>query len=251
MAASAMSANPAGAGVADPQALQSFIDKWLARWPEWGVAQVFVPTSQRQAAVAWFALRHELTAAAWAGTDRLPGEAKLAWWAEELQGWAQGRRRHPLGIALQRLPAPWMRLAVALPTLAASRDPATDSDQAATTLAPFADAVAAISMALFGATTGNVGNGLLAEQLLLRGDAAVPLRRRARADGALPEQAAARAWAGELLRDWPGTGVNARPEQIHAALVHERLGRFASGSPAAEPASRWRSLWIAWRAARA
>ena len=244
-----MSAIPPDAH-ADPQALQSFIDKWLARWPEWGVAQVFVPASQRQSAVAWFALRHELTAAAWAGTDRLPGEAKLAWWAEELQGWAQGRRRHPLGIALQRLPAPWIRLAAGLPALLASREPAIDSDQAIAQLEPFAEAVTAISTALLGTTTDS-GKGLLAEQLLLRGDAAVPLRSRARTGGALPELSAARAWAGEMLQCWAGAEGNARSERIHAALVRERLRRFAAGSPTAEPASRWRSLWIAWRAARA
>ena len=179
--------------MSDPQELISFIEKWRARWPEWSIAEVFVPHAQRDTALAWFALRQELTDAAWSGSDPRPGEAKLAWWAEELQGWAQGRRRHPLGIALQRLPAPWIRLASGLPALLASREPAIDSDQAIAQLEPFAEAVAAISTALLGTTTDH-GKGLLAEQLLLRGDAAVPLRTRARTGGALPELSAARAW---------------------------------------------------------
>ena len=45
-------------------ASQSFIDKWRARWPEWAVAQVFVPATQRPTALAWASLLQELTDAA-------------------------------------------------------------------------------------------------------------------------------------------------------------------------------------------
>ena len=48
------------------------------RWPEWHVAEVFVPRrAARTGASAWFALRQELTDAAWGGSDPRPGEAKL------------------------------------------------------------------------------------------------------------------------------------------------------------------------------
>lgn len=97
---------PAQGQPVQEQALQDFAGKWRARWPEWSVAEVFVPRAQRGVAVAWAALQQELTDAAWGGTDALPGEAKLGWWMEELQGWRQGRRRHPLGLALQRQDAP-------------------------------------------------------------------------------------------------------------------------------------------------
>jgi hypothetical protein len=39
------------------------------------------------------------------------------------------------------------------------------------------------------------------------------------------------------------------PGRIHAALLRERLRRFAAGGNALAP-SRWRVPWLAWRAAR-
>ena len=77
----------APAEMSDPQALAAFLDKWRERWPEWSVAEVFIPAHDREMAVAWFALLQELTDAAWGGSDPRPGEAKLGWWAEELLGW--------------------------------------------------------------------------------------------------------------------------------------------------------------------
>src|SRR3546814_3703825 len=91
-----------------------FIAKWRTRWPEWNIGVVFLPDAQRETAFAWFALVQELTDAAWSGADATPGLAKLAWWNEELQGWAKGARRHPLGAVLQPLSAPWTPLAASL-----------------------------------------------------------------------------------------------------------------------------------------
>ena len=246
--------NPTGmdAAMTDPQALTSFLDKWTTRWPEWGIAEAFVPASQRGMAVAWFALRQELTDAAWGTSDPRPGEAKLAWWVEELQGWSQGRRRHPLGITLQRLPVPWTLLAACLPALLASRESPADFDDAVGALEPFAEGIAGIAVTLFGGNTpapaGSVVIGLLAEQLLQQGDTAVPLLTRARLGDAIPEHVAARAWAGELLQRWPPPHDGSVPGRIHAALLRERLRRFAAGKPLV--ASRWPVLWTAWRAAR-
>ena len=98
---------------------------WREHWPEWSVAEAFVPEEQREVASAWFALRHELTEATWAGGPA-PGEAKLAWWREELQGWAKGARRHPLGSVLQKQPVPWILLADSIPALFTSRGSAPD-----------------------------------------------------------------------------------------------------------------------------
>ena len=67
-------------GPARDESLDSFLDKWRTRWPEWAVAQAFVPPAQRDIALAWAALQQELTDAAWGGSDPRPGEAKLAWW---------------------------------------------------------------------------------------------------------------------------------------------------------------------------
>ena len=75
--------------MSETDALQGFLGKWEAQWPEWRVAEAFVPAAQRQRAQAWFALREELAEAAWGGEDSRPGEAKLGWWAEELDGWSE------------------------------------------------------------------------------------------------------------------------------------------------------------------
>ncbi|MBE2212094.1 MAG: hypothetical protein IAE66_10805 [Xanthomonadaceae bacterium] len=95
----------------------SFVDKWRARWPEWGIARVFVPADQRDLAEHWFALLQEWTDAA-STNEPAPGLAKLAWWQEELRGWAKGARRHPLGVRLQKAAVDWNAVADALPALA-------------------------------------------------------------------------------------------------------------------------------------
>lgn len=240
--------------MSEQQALDGFLDKWRARWPEWRVAEVFVPAPQRGAAVAWFALQQELTDAAWAGSDPRPGEAKLAWWAEELHGWSQGRRRHPLGSALQRLPAPWLHLAATLSTLLASREPASGWEQATGALESFAQSAAGVAGIVFVAnqqtSTESVVAGLLAQQVLLRGDAAAPLRTRAQLGDAASEHATARAWAQELVQRWPATGPDSPPDRIFAALLRERLRRVAAGGALSQPLPRLVALWTAWRAAR-
>ncbi|MGN6512118.1 MAG: phytoene/squalene synthase family protein [Lysobacteraceae bacterium] len=234
------------------EAAASFVAKWRERWPEWGVAEVFVAPAERARAVEWFALRQELTDAAWTGDPR-PGEAKLAWWAEELQGWAQGRRRHPLGMQLGRVQAPWALLADALPALLASRERAVDADQAIAAVEPFAEAVAGVAATLFPSQTPapprSAALGLLAEQLLAQGEASAPLLVRARLGEEVPAEEFARAWAAELVSHWPRPHSGARPGRIHAALLRARLQGFA-GAGRLRPLSAWRALWTAWRAAR-
>src|SRR5690606_4657087 len=143
-------AAPADAREADAAALEAFLDKWRARWPEWAIAEVFVPAAERGRALAWAALLQELRDAAWGGEDPRPGLAKLGWWQEELQGWGRGVRRHPLGIVLQRVPAPWAGLAAALDSLPASRERPGDVEEAFAGVAPFARAAAGVEQALFG-----------------------------------------------------------------------------------------------------
>ena len=47
--------------MSDQEATDSFIGKWRARWPEWSVAEVFIPRGQREVVLAWMALLQELT----------------------------------------------------------------------------------------------------------------------------------------------------------------------------------------------
>ena len=232
----------------------SFVGKWRERWPEWQVAEVFLAAARRAQLLAWFALRQELIDAAWAGADPRPGEAKLGWWAEELQGWSQGRRRHPLGATLAALPAPWVQLAAALPALAAARERAVDLDEARATLIPFAAAVAEADAALAGepaapAQAADIGLHLLAQRAVGGDDNAVPLAVRARLGAGADAAQEMSAWAGELLQAWP-PARGTRAARIHAALLRERLRRMTIGAASLARPSRWRSLVIAWRAAR-
>lgn len=226
------------------EALESFIGKWRARWPEWSVAEVFVPTSQRATAVAWFALLQELMDAAWGGDDPTPGLAKLAWWQEELQGWSQGRRRHPLGVALQSRPAPWMALSVALAELRSMRMLPREIGDGFVGMRSFADAVVGVEATLF--EVGQPPASDLAAATLMAMHPALT------AADHEPLRAA-------LLSQWPAA-CGPRARRIVAALAHARLENVSLQPTSLQPSSlqpapsqplpQWRALWLAWRAAR-
>ncbi len=228
--------------MSDREALQGFMDKWLSQWPEWSVAEVFVPAEQRDLARSWFSLRDELTEAAWGGEDSRPGDAKLGWWAEELDGWSRGAHRHPLGLVLQSKPAAWEKLAAGLPALRASRERPEDLDAALFFLEPYAEALSGVAQKLFDAQapapSRSVVLSLLAERVLRHPHHAAPVG-----------DTDARGWAGKLLQQWPLPGQGTCVGRIHAALVRGRLQRFAAGKPQVLP--RLSALACAWRAARA
>lgn len=213
------------------EALESFIAKWRDRWPEWSVAEVFLPASRRQTAYAWFALLQEFADAAWSGEDATPGLAKLAWWGEELRGWAKGARRHPLGATLQRQPVDWIALSGSLRELQAARGivPPVFSE-----LQAFAAAVARIEAILF---EGDGGQDSAVDRVL-----ADVLAEHALSHGAADQ-------ARTLLAARPRSRGATRPRRIQSALLYERLSQLAADQPlrAARP---WRSVWLAWRAAR-
>lgn len=219
----------------DPDTSASFIGKWLHRWPEWRIAEAFVPSAQRRTATAWFALLQELTDSAWAGADPTPGLARLAWWQEELDGWAKGARRHPLGEVLQRAGAPWTPLARALIALPETREQPVD--QAIPHLRALGAAVAACEASLFAATADRPDAepardsavlALLGERALLRG---------------------AQDAAGGLLARWPHPAAGPVPRRLHSALQRARLQALAAGNPVLPPAG-WRVLATSWRASR-
>lgn len=219
--------------------LDDFLSKWRGRWPEWRIAQTFLPESQRPSAEAWFALMQEWTDAAWAGEDPTPGFAKLGWWQDELQGWAKGGRRHPLGRTLQKLQAPWAALATRLPVLQAVREPVRAWDapeRLISALQPLVDVMADCERALFAAAgTNGDASALLAQHALWRRDDA-------------GDAAQTRAWA-ERLAALPSPQAASRPRRIHDSLCRGRLQRFAARGetrPLAPPVALWRS----WRAAK-
>ncbi|TZF91112.1 phytoene/squalene synthase family protein [Cognatilysobacter lacus] len=227
----------AGADVA------AFVAKWRGAWPEWALAEIFLPAAQRPLVDAWRALQYEWQEAAWGGTDALPGQAKLQWWIEELDGWSQGRRRHPLGALLQRQPAPWRELALSLPSLAASRNPPQSVDDAWQALAPVSAAVAQVDAALFAAPGDPraVAACWLQARLARHADAAVPL------DLQVDMPRARGNWARILLSAWPSPHGIAAARAIELALARGRLSR----GDASKPLSPWTALWTGWRAARA
>jgi hypothetical protein len=208
--------------------LDSITAKWRARWPEWALAMAFVPVAQREVAAAWFALLQELTDAAWGGSDPTPGLAKLAWWQEELAGWAKGAYRHPLGALLQPQPLPWTDLARSLPSLQASRTRPLDPPPAAAD--GFAAAVAACERALFDMADAPAP---------AEADAAVVLDS-VHCEHRLCHPDTAPAAAGDIVEKLAAT----RPRRIHAALVRARLRGPRKALPP------WRVLLLTWRASR-
>ena len=233
-------------------ALDSFVSKWRQRWPEWTVVEVFVPAAQRPVALAWASLLQELGDAAWGGGDARPGEAKLAWWQEELEGWSLGRRRHPLGIALQRLQAPWKRLSEAIPGLRASRERPRDLGEAYGMLEELAATIAAVEQALFPPPPGVTCDGaverdavsaaLLQSRCLQAGDAHVPLAVFARAGEGDPVAM----WAHQLRQRWPTHPSACLPRRLWTRLARARLRHVDP----TRPLKPWAALLLGWRAAR-
>lgn len=254
----------------------SFIEKWMARWPEWAVVQVFIPQSQRRTWLAWAALQQELSDAAWGGADPRPGEAKLGWWQEELRGWSRGLRRHPLGAILQAQPGDWLGLASALPALRDSRERPLDAAEALRQVSMMAEVSARIDAVLepagiagqapvmhHGAAIGLVSQQLLHARLVVAGEAAVPLQELARAG----QEDVVRLWARQVptlasQRDGQvraaaeeagprstAAGVSTaapRFRRVTAALARQRLQQ----GDVARPLPAWRALVAAWQGAR-
>ncbi len=77
-------------------ALQSYVDKWLAAQPQQRIALAFVDPRRYPAHVALAAFEQELLAAAYGIREPQVAALKLNWWAEELGGAAASGGRHPL-----------------------------------------------------------------------------------------------------------------------------------------------------------
>ncbi|MET0892623.1 MAG: phytoene/squalene synthase family protein [Pseudoxanthomonas sp.] len=233
----------------DTTALDSFLDKWRSRWPEWRVVEVFVPSAQRPLALAWFSLLQEFTDAMNIAGDPLPADAKLAWWGEELRDWQQQRSRHPLGRVLEPHRAPWFELAEALPALVRLREQPGNEAQAFDAAMPLAKAIAEVERVLFVPVASGHWTTALAAQLLaarLEGAGAAAIPAQAGDQRTLSELD----WAGRLLQHWPARARGPLPRRLASALARTQLQRFkGSGEPVAT-LSPPRALWLGWRAAR-
>ncbi len=233
-------------------ALDSFTGKWRARWPEWAIAEVFVPAPQRALALAWFALLQEMDDILNVQGDPLPADAKLGWWAAELGDWQGHRSRHPLGRLLEPVDAPWQQLADALPGLVAARARPVDPTAALSALAGYAGAVATVEAALFGGPAvapQALAAQVLATRLAETGAAAVPDALQPPSDDAGAREHARRAWARQLLAAWPRRPGGPLARRVWSALARRRLQAMAGGDPARVVRQPLRTLWHAWRAA--
>ncbi|NIK07905.1 phytoene/squalene synthetase [Xanthomonas arboricola] len=220
-------------------ALDSFLDKWRTRWPEWSVAEPFIPESQRRLTAAWFALLQEWEDIMNIAGDPLPADAKLAWWQQELRDWSQQRSRHPLGRVLEPVPAPWAQLADTLPAMQDARAQPQSLQQALARLRAFADAVVAVEAALFARTQPGDAAAVALQWL----DA----RQRVAGDSAAPGDMTLAAWRTQLLRAWPRKAALARPHRVWSRLARLRLQRELVGKAAYPPPVQ--QLWHSWRAA--
>ena len=232
----------------DTTALDSFLDKWRTRWPEWRVVEVFVPNTQRELALAWFALLQEFIDAMNIAGDPLPADAKLAWWGEELRDWSRQRSRHPLGRVLEPKRAPWFELAETLPVLISMRESQSEPAVPFNSVRPLALAIAQVESALFqhestDALVQAISVQLLAARLHEAGNAAAPV--------SLTSQSSTPAsdWAAQLLQHWPARTEGAIPRCLSSALARSRLQRFTAVEAGIAPLSPARALWLGWRAA--
>ncbi|MDR1076438.1 MAG: phytoene/squalene synthase family protein [Xanthomonadaceae bacterium] len=237
--------------MSDSTALGGFVRKWQERWPEWRVAEVFVPAESKESVFAWFALLQEFDDAFAAHGDPLPADAKLGWWSQELQQWQEKRSRHPLGRILEPLHAPWAELATALACLPESRTFALDSDAMRAGLWDYGAVVARIEMALFGGgevLTDDVGGMIVQHTLAIR--LMKPDGAEEAADATDSNKRTRQRSAAEWLRHWPCPANACVPRKLQSALIRQRLRRYAEGrEPLAAPGSI-PMLWRMWRSAR-
>lgn len=234
--------------MSDSSALESFLGKWRSRWPEWAVAEVFVPVERRALVVAWFALLQEFEDAMNVTGDPLPADAKLAWWGQELKDWSGRRSRHPLGRVLEPHAAPWDALADALPALIDARETPEDGDAALAQLLAYGKAAAEVEAVLLGGRTVSpdaMAVQVLAARLMAVGATALPRHVKGAGDSNASQRMAQ--WKAALLEHWPDQRTGARERRIHAGLSRMRLQR--QGMPP-RPVSRVRLLFNAWWAAR-
>lgn len=216
--------------MSEREAFDGFVDKWRLRWPEWTIAEIFIAPTQRELALAWFALLQEFADATWSGDDPAPGLAKLAWWQEELRGWRKAAHRHPLGRVLQPVRAPWDALADALPDLRVRGDIEGDLAVLQARLERLGRAIAGVEAELFddeaAVAASSAIAAFVAEHVAARGHAE----------------------AAEALRD-ALSRAGSRPRRLATAMLRGRLAEVVRGRPWA-PVPRWRMLWRAWGAAR-
>jgi len=269
--------------------LASFEAKWIAAYPEFGLALRFDRSGERDAQAAFACLVFEIEHAAFGIREAQPSAIKLQWWAEELTRAGNGEARHPLTqalgarIASERVPSALWHEAIVGALAQRDPEPAPDGqtllDAYARLYAPFAK----IEAGLFG--TGARGVlGALTLRRALRETASLPEALR---DGKLPLPldllASHRLSRGDLakasparalaLKEWFGrlggelrgvgslaeAGIGAPLGAFRAAMAAADAKRTDLAQNATDPLAAMDTalaglslpvVWSAWRAAR-
>ncbi len=268
------------------EAFASFEQKWLAAYPENALIAVFLPALQRRSASAFGCLVHELTQAAFHVREPQVAATKLAWWQQELTDASVGNAHHPITQALfadaqVRATDPVLWPALANAALGQIERPN------ASTLAilleqydPYYTAIARAEAALFCSAHANVeaNAALWIISHLLRALAnlsetserlPLPLSLLARygltrsslASASQQRNVLAHDYLDELTIEMDGAlGISSSHSLTQRVRARLDRGLLTSASRATDPlaylvahahAGRWRSLWIAWREARA
>lgn len=266
-------------------AFASFEEKWLQANPEQATVAVFLPPGQRRLASAFGSLVHELEQAAFGVREPQVAAAKLDWWRQEFAALASGQARHPIARELQVHArgldvdaALWTGLVDGALMLLDPPSIATTEDAFAA-LEVFYGPVAAVEQRLAGgdsARTGAAsrlwsGSRLLSLAANLRRAperaAYVPLDLLARHGLTRADIGAGSAAGTALLRDFLrelGDSLGrafAEPTATLGRRVRARidLRLAARAANSADPVAflaeadygRWRTVWLAWREARA
>lgn len=247
----------------------SYLEQWLAREPEMELAQLFCAPGERRRVALWSCLQHELDDAAFNLSDATVTQAKLAWWADELQRGVAGAARHPLLVELFQQTGTrdidarrWVRIAQRALALALDERSPADVDGLLQRYLPYATALAEIESALFDGHSD--AQSLAVERIVRRlGADPVPraamewplqllarlqLARDALAAGA-DLQSLRRELAPSLLARLATDAAAPRHRRMRQALDRWRLQQWLQGRAAPAPTG-WRRLWLLWRAAR-
>jgi len=262
-------------------AFASFEQKWLAAHPEYAAASVFLPPERRHAANAFGCLVHELDEAAVHVHDVQVASAKLGWWRGELISAAQGRASHPITLELFRAPPPeatrhlWPELADASLARLSAPPAATLADLLGQH-ADFHRSVVRADASLSARTAEAADRDavlwtishLLRELPRIERDGEslpVPLDLLARHGLTRTGLRSPGARRTALIRDYLEALAGAMPRD-RGANLHQRIrsrldaALIAGAREADEPLrhllehsqpGRWRSVWTAWREARA
>lgn len=268
------------------QAFSTFEEKWLAAYPENALVSIFLPRELRQRASAFGCLVYELTDSAFQVVEVQVAAAKLSWWTDELTQAASGNARHPITRTLFADHAARASERVLWPAMAQAALGLLDQPGVSTLaesfeqLEPFYGAVARSEAALFWDVEVNIeaNAALWTISHLLRELANLPLggERPLLPQGLLARHGLTRAgldqpskersslvndYLDELATEAKGAlGIASMRTLSQRVRVRLDVKLMQAARPSADPlqylqaharASRWQSLWVTWREARA